>query len=147
MSKKDKRVKQKESVSSDRTPKTQENPQSWMNWSPSWNFSICDFDFSKWSIKKADISNDIIPKLCDFEKQKWQEIVQSDGCHWIECHKLCKEAQTRIQSNPRYREFDSVFSLRLSGRHRLFGYIENGIFYIIWNDPDHEICPSHKKHT
>ena len=147
MSKKEKRVKQNETVSADRTPKTKENPQSWIGWSPSWNFSICDFEHPKWSLSNSDIYNDIIPKLCSFERQKWSEITCSDGSHWIECYKFCKEAQERLKAVPRYSEYDTLFSLRLTGTHRLFGYIDNGIFFIIWNDTNHEICPSHKKHT
>lgn len=89
---------------------------------------------------------EIIPKLISFEGRQWSEILQDKKHnHWISCSKLIKEAQDRLDEL--HLQYDELFSLRLTGRLRLFGYIENGIFYIIWHDPDHEICPSVKKHT
>lgn len=131
---------------SERKPKISENPNSYFNWKPSWNFSKCDFGHQKWSLKNSDIFTDIIPKLISFEQRKWGEIVSDKKHnHWIDCSVLSKEARDRLNELNLY--YDSLFSLRLNGTLRLFGYIENGIFYIIWYDPDHEICPAHKKHT
>lgn len=63
----------------------------------------------------------------------------------IDYEKLSKEAQNRLSEIKLY--YDSLFSLRLTGTLRLFGYIENSIFYTIWYDPEHEVCPAPKKHT
>lgn len=92
------------------------------------------------------IINEIMPKLVSFEQRKWSDII-SDNKHnyWINCWKLSKEAQNRLNEIKLY--YDSLFSLRLTGTLILFGYIENGVFYIVWHDPNHEICLSNKKHT
>lgn len=132
--------------SSERKLKIRENPDSYFDWTPSWSFSKCDLEHEKWSLKKSDIFSEIIPKLISFEKRKWSDIVSDNKHnHWIGCEKLSREAQKRLDEIKIY--YESLFSLRLNGTLRLFGYIENGIFYIIWYDPDHEVCPASKKHT
>lgn len=49
-------------------------------------------------------------------------------------------------------EVDSLVSLTLSGTHRLYGYIVDAVFYVLWYDDNHGdnatcVCRSHKKHT
>ena len=44
-------------------------------------------------------------------------------------------------------DWEELYSLRLSGRSRVWGLKEAGIFWILWWDPNHEICPSYKKNT
>lgn len=132
--------------SGERKPKYTENPDSYFSMHPSWNFSKNDLQHPKWSLNKSDFFNDILPKLINFERRTWGKIVSDKKHnHWIDAYKLIKEAQERlIELNFNY---DSLFSLHLTGTLRLFGYIENGVYYIIWYDPNHEICPSPKKHT
>lgn len=133
-------------ISLNKQPKNRENPNGYFNWHPSWNFSRCDFNHEKWSINNSDIFNDIIPKLISFEQRKWGDIINDEKHnHWIECKDFVKSAQKRLSELKLFQ--DTLFSLRLTGTLRLFGYIENGIYYIIWFDPNHEICPSNKKHT
>lgn len=129
-----------------KNPKHLNDPTGFFDWNPSWSFSRCDFDHEFWSLNNSDIINDIIPKLSNFEKLKWKEIIQDkEHNHWIYSNKLIKAAQDRI--NEKNWCYDQLFSLRLGGKMRLFGHIENGIYYIIWYDENHEICPSNKKHT
>ena len=130
----------------EKVPKQRENPNSYFDWSPSWSFSRCDFEHEKWSLKLSNIYEEIIPKLISFEQRKWSDIISDKKRnHWIDCADFSKEAQKRLEERKIY--YDELFSLRLTGTLRLFGYIENGIYYIIWYDPDHEICESQKKHT
>ena len=130
----------------EKVPKQRENPNSFFDWSPSWSFSRCDFEHEKWSLKLSNIYEEIIPKLISFEQRKWSDIISDKKHnHWIDCADFSKEAQKRLKERKIY--YDELFSLRLTGTLRLFGYIENGIYYIIWYDPDHEICKSQKKHT
>lgn len=44
-------------------------------------------------------------------------------------------------------DLDQLFSLRLTVRKRVWGIKEGNIFWILWWDPEHEVCKSHKKHT
>lgn len=133
-------------ISNERTPKNQEVPNSYFSWNPSWNFSKCDFEHSKWSLQNSDVFQEIIPKLISFERRTWGDIISDrKHNHWIDTSKLTKEAQDRLLEIQLFN--DSLFSLHLTGTLRLFGYIENGVYYIVWYDPNHEICPSPKKHT
>ncbi len=132
--------------SSERKPKYIENPDSYLSKHPSWNFSKSDLQHSKWSLFKSDFFNEILPKLIDFERRTWGDIISDKKHnHDIDTCDLIKEAQDRLIKLKIF--YDSLFSLHLTGRLRLFGYIEDGIYYIIWYDKNHEICPSHKKHT
>lgn len=134
------------SASPERKLKIRENPDSYFDQKPSWNFSKCDLEHTKWTIRNSDIFFEIIPKLISFEQRKWGDIISDKKHnHWISYEKLSKEAQDRLIEIKLY--YDALFSLRLTGTMRLFGYIENGIFYIIWYDPNHEVCPALKKHT
>ncbi|MCR5833118.1 MAG: hypothetical protein K6G55_00470 [Selenomonadaceae bacterium] len=37
------------------------------------------------------------------------------------------------------RDFEKVFSLRLTGKGRLIGIVDINIFYILWFDAEHKI--------
>lgn len=130
----------------EREPKYGGNPDSYFSMHPSWNFSKSDLQNTKWSLYNSDFLNEVLPKLIDFERRIWSDIVSDKKHnHWIDTSDLIKEAQDRLIELKIF--YDSLFSLRLTGTVRLFGYIENGIYYIIWYDQNHEICPSNKKHT
>lgn len=133
-------------VTNGKFPRSHENPESYFQLSPSWCFSKFDFENSKWSLKAVNIHDDILPKLVDFERRNWSNIVSDKKHnHWIKCSSFIKEAQNRLIELQLY--YDELFSLRLTGTMRLFGYIENGVYYIIWCDLHHEICPAPKKHS
>ena len=61
--------------SPERQLKIRENPDSYFNWRPSWNFSKCDLEHHKWSLKKSNMFSEIIPKLISFEQRNWGDIV------------------------------------------------------------------------
>lgn len=44
-------------------------------------------------------------------------------------------------------DYDGLWELRVSGKGRLWGMLKDNIFYIVWWDPDHLVCPAPKKHT
>lgn len=134
------------SIPAKRTPKYVENPDSYFSMHPSWNFSKSDLQNTKWTLYNSNFLNEVLPKLIDFERRTWSDIVSDKKHnHWIDTSDLIKEAQDRLIELKIF--YDSLFSLRLTGTIRLFGYIDNGVYYIIWYDANHEICPSNKKHT
>ena len=129
-----------------KTPKPINNPESFYSRYPSWRFSKIDKEHDKWSFQKKNVfSNEkILARLSDFEKQLWSEII-GDRNHFINIGDLVKEAQDRIVQLGYY--YDTVFSLTLDGKGRLFGILEDGAMFFLWYDEKHEICPSMKKHT
>lgn len=70
--------------------------------------------------------------------------------HSIEVKKLNKIASDRLEQL--YIEAEALLSLRLTGTHRIYGYMNGAVFNILWIDLMHGdneqcVCRSHKKHT
>ena len=121
---------------------------------PSWNFHTCDK--KKWTLDESHAAatfwKEILPHLQGWETVPWSEILLADKNHnhAIDVNMLNKGAMERL--NELELEVDSLVSLRLTGTHRLYGYIVDGVFYVLWYDDDHGdnptcVCRSHKKHT
>lgn len=150
-----KNVVQKENVSGKKIPKSTEDALSYLNKRPSWRFSRCDMEHEKWSVfQDGVLRDDIIEKLKSYEGMTWGEIQQASGgkaegngnnSHFENVSDFIKEAQKRIDELKLYE--DQLFSLRLKGKPRLYGIIDNGVFDVIWYDKEHEIYKSKKKHA
>lgn len=133
-------------------PNNIQDPSNYYNLHPSWNFRASDKD--KWAFTSENIGDsiwtEILPKLSDFESQKWSDILvrAKKQNHSISVKNLNKRAQDRLDELKV--EQESVVSLRLSGNHRIYGYIVNAVFYVLWYDDDHGdnntcVCRSRKK--
>jgi hypothetical protein len=59
---------------------------------------------------------------------------------------LCPEARKRLEELE-LDDLDALWELRVSGRERIWGHRDANVFYPIWWDPRHEVCPSSKRHT
>lgn len=148
-------AKQKKTVKSYQEPASKptyikETPCSYMRKSPSWAFHLCDEFHPRWSLNcYPSLYNDVLKKLQSYEGMTWGEIQSSSGgkthgtnSHFEKMSELCKEARKRAEELHIYEDY--IFSLRLDGKKRLFGLIEDGVFLVIWYDPNHEIYPSEK---
>ena len=148
-----KSVKQKEVVYSAKKLVHVEEPEAFLKKYPVWAFKHCDMENEKWSIKKStSFFNDILAKLISYEGMTWSEIQSASGGksagngtnnHFEYIAEMSKEAQKRARELRL--DVDQLFSLRLSGKERLYGILNNGIFSILWYDSKHEIYPSAKK--
>ena len=152
-SNKHKSIKHSVKVEGKKIPKNIEDPNSYLKKKPVWVFNRCDRTHDKWSLKKCrNLYEEILDKLIAFEGMTWAEIMKSSGGrrqgtnnHFIKISGMVKEAQDRaleISLNE-----DQLFSLRLDGKKRLYGIIQNGKFCVIWYTMEHDICLSNKKHT
>lgn len=70
--------------------------------------------------------------------------------HFIPAQKLNKVARERLVDLKIYE--DEIFSLRLTGTHRIYGIRYGTVLFILWYDTDHGdndtcVCRSHLKHT
>lgn len=130
------------------------DPEQYYSEYPTWTFANADLEM--WAFSQdhigTDIWTEILPKLRGFESQTWSEILVSNKKqnHSLDLNKLNKVAQDRLAS--RYIEAESLISLRITGRHRLYGYMTGRVFNILWYDDDHGdnstcVCRSHLKHT
>lgn len=123
----------------------QADPESYNTKSPVWSFRSCDQEHDRWSLCHCEnIWNEILAKMVNFETMTWHEIITGGGrgsnSHQIEVEKLTTEAQKRLTELKVHES--QLFSLRLTGKKRLFGVRYNQVLHIIWYDPEHEICPS-----
>lgn len=112
-----------------------------------WRAHALDWD-GEWSWGKIDLRiafGEIVPKLHQFEEMTWAEIEGRTGSHFIDCSDLCKEAQGRLEQIQE--GADQLFSLRIDGKHRVWGVREIAMLRLLWWDPEHSVCPSEKKHT
>lgn len=121
----------------------------------------------KWSFKKYDRSDagwqcfdnsvfieKVLHKLEDFATQKWQDVKSSSGGksighgtnnHFVTGTELSKAYKDRFEELGYMERYEKVFSLRLQGKHRLIGVVEDtGVFYILWFDENHEALPMKK---
>ena len=132
----------------------QEKPRSYYDCPPSWSFQRFNFQHKRWGLPDGDDLHQLLNKMKSYEQQTWKDILQDTSGrkektknHLIPVYNLIKDAQDDLILN-HLDEFESVCSLTVTGRKRLFGFIQDtGIFQILWYDPDHSICPSEMRHT
>ena len=135
-------------ASADKKVKIAENPDNYLRQTPVWTFKACDKEHDRWSLCSCDnLWIKLLEKLSEYETQTWGQIIsQSNGKnHYIEVEELCPEARSRLDQlrlSP-----DTVISLRLNGKNRAFGLRQSNVLQLLWLDQNHEVCPSHKKHT
>lgn len=121
---------------------------------PSWRFLNCDKE--AWAFSKEHIGDNIwdelLPYFQSLENQTWGDILIKDKKknHSLQINTLNKDVQKRLETL--YIEAESLISLRISGTHRLYGYITEAVFNILWYDDKHGdnkdcVCRSVIKHT
>ena len=130
------------------------NPEYYYHQKPVWAFlnsDECNWAFTEARIKDR-IWTVIFPKLKEWESQTWNEILVKSNKqnHSIDVTSLNTAAQKRLEEMKI--EAESLVSLRLSGKVRLYGYMTGHVFNILWFDDTHGdnstcVCRSKKKHT
>lgn len=89
----------------------------------------------------------IYPKLKIYENNTWEEIRQyshgngKSNNHNVSIMNLCKEARDRLDKMG-YSDRSEIYSLRLEGKIRIYGFKEMNYLDIIWVDLNHEIYPT-----
>ena len=113
-----------------------------------WRVEEIDWD-GPWGWSKAthdEILRTIIPRLHNYESMTWAEMEGPSGSHAIEFDQLCAEAQARLGEIGRD-QLERLFSVRITGEQRVWGFKDIAILRVIWWDPMHAVGPSEKKHT
>ena len=95
-------------------------------------------------VSESDIRQ-VLDALRSFESMSWIAIKSSTShnSHFIAVDSLSQRARQRLNEIEQD-DVDQLFSLRLSGLKRIFGFLDNGILSILWWDPEHAVCPSTK---
>ena len=120
--------------------------------------SLCTCDIPVEIVEKIEdeiicnvFTEKIYPKLLQFESMTWDEIRQQthgsrgkSSSHNIDVDDLYPEAKERLKIL-KYDDRDKIYSLRLEGTVRIFGFKELNYLDIIWIDLNHKVCPPKKK--
>lgn len=113
---------------------------------PSWRFSTVDRNGNfAWPIGEQ-VEIEIINKLRNFDSMKWSEIEGREH-HYLTPSKLSKEAIVRLKEIHKDDSADLLFSFHLGGKERIICIRENNVGKLLWYDPKHDVCLSHKKNT
>lgn len=102
----------------------------------SWRFSSCDKEM--WSLFNGDtLLPAILPFLQNMEGQTWSYWLTKNKkkCHEVNPDDLTKCAKDRLESL--CIEVEKMLVIHLENTHCLYGYIMNGICYLMWYDTDH----------
>ena len=113
-----------------------------------WSFEKCHWEHKGWQDFKElrKFVEQVITKLQELEKMSWQEILDASGGksaghgnnnHFIGGQKLPAEERRIFIERGYMRDFEKVFSLRLSGKERLIGVVDLNVFKILWYDKEH----------
>lgn len=122
------------------------------NGHPLWRVSFLDLDHMggwSWRIDEEGLRK-ILKFLSDMERLTWTEVraqiaaskKRSGAKHkFIPSVNLCALARRRL-TELELDDFEQVFRFRLGNMERLWGMFHEGVFYPIWWDPAHKVCPS-----
>jgi hypothetical protein len=117
---------------------------------PCWRFSHVDHD-GPWGfaeVKPAELCQ-ILRCLASFETMTLNEIFHSGGYPGKDYDVATipnREALQRLEEMG-LADQTKIWALRLQGEPRLYGFLDENIFHVVWWDPKHEVWPSRKKHT
>lgn len=118
----------------------------WRDEKPSWRFRRVDTDGPWcWTAIGAG-ARDVRNTLAEFENAPWRIALAVRGNHSVEVADLCKKARDRL-TKLGLQDHDTLYSLHITGRRRVWGYREGSVLHLLWWDPEHEVCPSLLKHT
>lgn len=138
------------------TKRIPERTQSMIDKRPSWCFDMLDKDGPfKFCPEGEEFGHkEFLCKIAQYSTMTWAEINQQTHDrgkgkhHFLDIGKLSKEARQRVENKLSVDdESDSIFSFAFTNKLRIIGIRKNERFHVIWYDPDHQFCPSTKKHT
>lgn len=121
------------------------------NGHPLWRMAFLDLTWTgewSWQVEPSTVRK-ILAFLQDMERLTWTEIrAQLTGGYrrrgpkhkFIPADHLCEAAKRRL-IELELDEFDQLFRFRLGNMERLWGVVDGEVFYPVWWDPDHKVCP------
>lgn len=129
----------------ERQIKTGGDPDSLDRETIAWQFHRLDNDHEDWGWNglKAGIWKEILRQLKAFEGLTWAKLKEAAGGrrhgtnhHPIEVANFCNKAKDRLKSL-HLDEYDSLFSLRLANKIRIYGVRDGRVLQLVWYDPHH----------
>ena len=87
----------------------------------------------------------LLARLLECQKLTWQEL-RGSGSHCVSLNLITNDARKRLEFL-QCDDIEELYSLRLTSKERIWGIKDGAIFWLLWWDPNHEICPCDKKNT
>jgi hypothetical protein len=112
-----------------------------------WKVSKID-DNSQWGwnqITCPEFLRNIWEKMHNFETMTWSEILGRHH-HAIAVNDIIEPAQNRL-AQLGHDDQEELVSFRLSNTERIWAIRSGAEAFLLWWDPNHEICPSQLRHT
>jgi len=100
--------------------------------------------FLAWPVWAADGA---AKELADLERLTWRELVAGgyqrryNHCPASEMSRLAQDRPMELKLD----DFETLFSIRIDQKKRLWGLLHDGIFRLLWWDPDHQVYPMNLK--
>ena len=104
---------------------------------------------SPWALHHADANHiALIAEKCkSFESMTPEEVFATHtGNKFCGFDSFCQEAYDRLHKLE-LDDYGGLWELRLGGTQRLWGLRSGHIFYVVWWDPEHLVCPSVLRNT
>lgn len=98
------------------------------------DFSLID-DTLGFSLIDGENQNEFIDSFRKFEELDWSAIATDNGLDYKPYNK--KKKSKRYFSDEQWKK--GIKKFRITQRNRCFGYVDNGIFYVLRFDLDHEL--------
>lgn len=114
---------------------------------PAWQISACEWEGPfGCHVIDAETATKIRRFLVNFESMTWADIRRSGNNHSMPVERLPSPSRRRLEERG-LDDIDVLYSLRLTGKERLWGIRDRHIFRILWWDPDHLVYPVDKRNT
>lgn len=115
----------------------------------SWRFTHVDHD-GRWGFDQIEPAAlcEMLRKLGGIESMTVAEIRASRGffTEYELPSGLCKEALARLSAMNR-EDMTKISRLRFSNTQRLYGFLEDNVFHVVWWDPNHDVYPTSPRNT
>jgi hypothetical protein len=98
-----------------------------------------------WSRIEVGVLDRVLKFMHGLESMRPTEIFGRRS-KFIPLDAICPDAYKRLETL-KLDDRDGLWELRVSGLERIWGDRQQHVFYPVWWDPLHEVCPATKKHT
>jgi hypothetical protein len=90
-----------------------------------------------WTALEGDTHKQVLERLKNLESMTWGEI-EGHNNHFVPKDGLTPEAKKRLEEI-KHDDIDEVFSIRVTGAHRVIGIRDEHVLRILWYDPEHQV--------
>jgi len=99
-----------------------------------------DMDDEYWGFHLDRKLRDIayLRKLLSYRTITWRDMITMDSCHDMDFQDLDRDFQVKILNKCGDNSPETLYQIRITQRHRVWGYRDNGLFYVMFNDPLHQ---------